>query len=167
LEKVIGVVKAYTTRVGGGPFPTEQLNEIGEKLQTIGFEVGVTTGRKRRCGWLDLVVMRYSCMVNGYTSLNITKLDILDSFPEIQVAIAYNLDGVPLTSFPADLNVLDKVTVQYKTLAGWNTDISQCRSYSELPANAKLYLQFIEDFLETKIEWVGVGPARDAMIHIP
>ncbi|KAJ9067112.1 Adenylosuccinate synthase [Entomophthora muscae] len=166
IGNVIGVVKAYTTRVGGGPFPTEQLNEFGEKLQSIGFEVGVTTGRKRRCGWLDLVVMRYSCMVNGYTSLNITKLDVLDTFPEIKIATEYMLDGKPLASFPADLSILERVEVKYETLPGWQSDISKCRSFSDLPANAQSYLKFIESFLETKIEWIGVGPSRDAMIHI-
>lgn len=165
--KVIGVVKAYTTRVGGGSFPSEQLNEVGEKLQSVGFEVGVTTGRKRRCGWLDLVVMRYSCMINGYTSLNVTKLDVLDTFPEIKIATSYLLNGTPLASFPADLSILEQVEVVYETFPGWNTNITKCRSYDDLPANAKTYLSFIEKFLDTKIEWIGVGPGRDAMIHIP
>ncbi|KAI0224287.1 Adenylosuccinate synthase [Massospora cicadina] len=166
IGKVVGVVKAYTTRVGGGPFPTEQLNDVGEKLQTIGCEVGVTTGRKRRCGWLDLVVLRYSCMVNGYTSLNLTKLDVLDTFPEVKVATEYQLDGKPLPSFPADLSVLERVEVKYETFPGWEADISQCRTFSELPANTQSYVRFIETFLDTKVEWIGVGPARDAMIRL-
>ncbi|ORX83559.1 Adenylosuccinate synthetase [Basidiobolus meristosporus CBS 931.73] len=165
--KVIGVVKAYTTRVGGGPFPTELHDEDGERLQTIGAEVGVTTGRKRRCGWLDLVVLKYSHMINGYSSINITKLDVLDTFPEIKVATAYKLNGQVLESFPADLGTLGQVEVQYDVLPGWQSDISNCRKFEELPVNAQKYVKYIENFLGTKVEWIGVGASRDAMIHIP
>ncbi|KAI8390980.1 Adenylosuccinate synthetase [Radiomyces spectabilis] len=167
ITNVLGVVKAYTTRVGGGPFPTEQLNEIGEHLQTVGFEFGVTTGRKRRCGWLDLVVLKYSTMINGYTSLNITKLDILDQLPTIKVGVAYLLDGKPLASFPADLSVLEKIEVQYKEMPGWMTDISKCRTWEELPENAKKYIEMIERESGVPVEWIGVGPGRDEMIHKP
>ncbi|GME80019.1 unnamed protein product [[Candida] boidinii] len=116
INNIYGVVKAYTTRVGEGPFPTEQLNEDGEKLQTIGAEYGVTTGRKRRCGWLDLVVLKYSCLINGYTSLNITKLDVLDSFKEIKIGVSYSYNGKKLTSFPEDLYKLGKVENYLKML---------------------------------------------------
>lgn len=167
ISKVIGVVKAYCTRVGGGPFPSEQLNDIGEYLQTVGFEVGVTTGRKRRCGWLDLVVVKYSHMINGYTSLNLTKLDILDQLPKIQVAVAYHLNGKKLSSFPADLELLSRVEVEYVELDGWMTDISKITNYEDLPQNAKKYIEFIEKELEVPIEWIGVGPGREAMIHKP
>ncbi|KAG2234525.1 Adenylosuccinate synthetase [Thamnidium elegans] len=167
ISKVIGVVKAYCTRVGGGPFPSEQLNDIGEYLQTVGFEVGVTTGRKRRCGWLDLVVVKYSHMINGYTSLNLTKLDILDQLPKIQVAVAYHLDGKKLSSFPADLELLSRVEVEYVELDGWMTDISKITNYEDLPENAKKYIEFIEKEVEVPIEWIGVGPGREAMIHKP
>ncbi|OZJ04104.1 Adenylosuccinate synthetase 1 [Bifiguratus adelaidae] len=166
VKKIIGVVKAYTTRVGGGPFPTEQLNEIGETLQTVGAEYGVTTGRKRRCGWLDAVVLQYSHMINGYTSLNVTKLDILDQFPVIKIAVAYKLDGKPLPSFPADLEVLERVEVEYIEMPGWQTDISACRTFSELPPNAQAYIRKIEELVGVPVEWIGVGVARDAMIRV-
>ena len=165
IKNIYGVVKAYTTRVGEGPFPTEQLNEIGEKLQDIGFEVGVTTGRKRRCGWLDLVVLKYSTWINGYTSLNITKLDVLDTFKEIKVAVDYKYNGEILKSFPECLNVLGKVEVVYKTFQGWEEDITQIKTFEELPENAKIYLKFIENYLEVPIQWVGTGPARESMLE--
>ena len=164
IRNVYGVVKAYTTRVGEGPFPTEQLNEVGEKLHDIRGEFGVTTGRKRRCGWLDLVVMKYSTAINGYTSLNITKLDVLDTFKEIKVGVSYTYKGKKLESFPEDLNVLKNVEVDYVTLPGWEQDITGIKKYSDLPENAQKYLKFIEDFLEVPIEWVGTGPARESML---
>ncbi|KAL5532894.1 ADE12 [Sanghuangporus sanghuang] len=160
----IGVVKAYTTRVGGGPFPTEQLNSIGEHLQEVGKEYGVTTGRRRRCGWLDLVVLRHSCLVNGYTSLNLTKLDVLDDFVEIQIAVGYRVEGKELLGFPADLDVLAEVEVQYETLPGWKTSLSEITTYDALPDNSKKYVEFIERFLGVRIEWIGVGPGRNSMI---
>lgn len=165
IDEVYGVVKAYTTRVGEGPFPTEQLNESGEKLQNIGAEFGVTTGRKRRCGWLDLVVLKYSTLINGYTSLNITKLDVLDTFKEIPVGVSYTLRGKKLDLFPEDLNVLGKVDVEYVTLPGWEQDITKITAYEDLPENAKKYLKFIEDFVGVPIEWVGTGPARESMVY--
>ncbi|KAK6459431.1 Adenylosuccinate synthetase (IMP--aspartate ligase) [Scheffersomyces xylosifermentans] len=165
INNIYGVVKAYTTRVGEGPFPTEQLNKAGETLQEVGAEFGVTTGRKRRCGWLDLVVLKYSTLINGYTSLNITKLDVLDGFKEIEVGVAYKLNGKTLKSFPEDLIKLGKVEVEYKTLPGWETDITKIKTYDELPENAKNYLKFIEDYLEVPIQWVGTGPSRDSMLE--
>ncbi|KAI8817456.1 putative ADE12-adenylosuccinate synthetase [Fimicolochytrium jonesii] len=166
IGKVLGVVKAYTTRVGGGPFPTEQLNEIGEHLQTVGAEFGTTTGRKRRCGWLDMVVMRYSHVINDYSSINLTKLDVLDKLPEIKIGVSYIHNGQKLDSFPADLSVLEHVEVEYETLPGWQSDISACRTYEELPVNAKKYIERVEQLLGgVKVEWIGVGPGRDAMIH--
>lgn len=167
INNVYGVVKAYTTRVGEGPFPTEQLNADGETLQTVGAEYGVTTGRKRRCGWLDLVVLKYSNAINGYTHLNITKLDVLDSFKEIKVAVAYHYNGKKLESFPEDLIKLGKVEVEYVTLPGWEQDISKITDYNDLPENAKKYLQFIENFLDVPVKWVGVGPARESMLTKP
>ncbi|KAK9449036.1 Adenylosuccinate synthetase [Limtongia smithiae] len=166
LKSIIGVVKAYTTRVGAGPFPTEQLNAIGETLQNVGREYGVTTGRKRRCGWLDLVVVKYSARINGYTSINITKLDILDSFTEIKVAVAYHYNGKRMTSFPEDLRVVEKVEVEYVTLKGWSTSIADITSFDALPTETKAYLKFIEDFIGVKISYIGVGPARSAMIQV-
>lgn len=163
---VIGVVKAYTTRVGGGPFPTEQLNEVGEYLQRVGAEFGVTTGRKRRCGWLDMVVLKYSHMINGYSSINLTKLDVLDQLDEIKIGVKYFVDGKQLESFPSDLTLLENVQVEYETLPGWKCDISKCREYKYLPVNAKKYVERVQELLSTKVQWIGVGPARDAMIKL-
>ncbi|PVU96617.1 hypothetical protein BB559_002313 [Furculomyces boomerangus] len=167
IGNIIGVVKAYTTRVGGGPFPTELLDTVGQKLQKEGAEFGVTTGRPRRCGWLDLVILRYSCMVNGYTSLNLTKLDVLDTFDEIKIACSYTVDGKELTTFPADLNLLEKATVNYKTFKGWNTSIANCKKFEDLPPNCQEYVLFIQNSLGVHIEWIGVGVGREDMIHIP
>ncbi|KZT69904.1 Adenylosuccinate synthetase, partial [Daedalea quercina L-15889] len=161
---VIGVMKAYTTRVGGGPFPTEQLNDIGVHLQEVGREFGVTTGRRRRCGWLDLVVMKHSCLINGYDSLNLTKLDVLDDLAEIKVAIKYTVDGRELDGFPADLELLAKVEVVYVVLPGWKTVITAATTYEELPENCKKYIVFVEQFLGVPIEWIGVGPGRESMV---
>ncbi|RDX49838.1 Adenylosuccinate synthetase [Lentinus brumalis] len=160
----IGVVKAYTTRVGGGPFPTEQLNDIGTHLQEVGREYGTTTGRRRRCGWLDLVVMKHSCLINGYDSLNLTKLDILDDLEEIKVAVKYLVDGKELPGFPADLEVLAKVDVVYVTLPGWKKSIAAAKTVDDLPENCKKYIGFIEEFLGVPIEWIGVGPGRESMV---
>ncbi|UZJ57398.1 hypothetical protein CBS101457_006718 [Exobasidium rhododendri] len=161
---VIGVAKAYTTRVGGGPFPTELTEDIGKHMQEVGAEYGVTTGRRRRCGWLDLVVLRYSCLINGYSLLNLTKLDVLDNLDELKVAISYHSDGKELTSFPADLEILAKVQVEYKTLPGWKGDISKATTFEELPQTCREYVKFIEQFLNVHIKWIGVGPGREAMI---
>ncbi|GFZ50825.1 Adenylosuccinate synthetase [Saitozyma sp. JCM 24511] len=166
IKKVIGVIKAYTTRVGGGPFPTEDLGTIGETLQEVGAEYGTVTGRRRRCGWLDLVVMRYSTMINGYTSLNLTKLDVLDGFEEIKVATGYKIDGVEIDGFPADLDRLAQVEVVYQTFPGWKSDITNCKTWAELPPNCQAYCKFIEDFLGVRIQYIGVGPARESSIEV-
>ncbi|GMK58411.1 hypothetical protein CspeluHIS016_0504430 [Cutaneotrichosporon spelunceum] len=166
IKRAIGVVKAYTTRVGGGPFPTEQLNSIGETLQEVGAEYGTVTARRRRCGWLDLVVCRYSTWINGYTSLNLTKLDVLDGFEEIKIATGYKLDGKLIEGFPADLDRLGQVEVVYETFAGWKSDITGCRTWEDLPENAKKYVKFIEDYLGVKIQYIGVGPARESTITV-
>jgi adenylosuccinate synthase len=164
IKEIIGVVKAYTTRVGSGPFPTEQLNSEGEKLQQIGREFGVTTGRKRRCGWLDLVVVKFSTAINWYDSLNLTKLDILDSFAEIKIATEYRIDGKALPAFPADLSLLEKVEVVYETLPGWQSSTVGLRKWDDLPENAKKYILFIEKAVGVKIRYVGTGPGQENMI---
>jgi len=165
IGEVYGVVKAYTTRVGAGPFPTEQLNPIGEHLQEVGAEFGVTTGRRRRCGWLDLVVLRYSHLINGYTALNLTKLDVLDQLETIKVAVGYHLDGKPMESyFPADLDTLAKVEVQYVEFPGWQTSIENITKFEDLPENCRKYVEFIETFLGVPVGWIGTGPARESMI---
>lgn len=166
IGETIGVVKAYTTRVGAGPFPTEQLNNIGEHFQEVGQEYGTTTGRRRRCGWLDLVVLRYSCLINGYTSLNLTKLDVLDDLPTLKIATNYTIDGgKPLGAyFPADLETLARVEVQYVEVPGWQTSIKDIKSFDALPENAKSYVRLIEKHLGVPVKYIGTGPARDSMI---
>ena len=166
ISNIIGVVKAYTTRVGGGPFPTEDLEEIGTKLQDIGREVGVTTGRKRRCGWLDLVVVKYSTAINHYTSLNVTKLDVLDTFPTLKVATGYlhPVTGEKLESFPADLELLGSVKIQYEELKGWEKTTTGAKTFYDLPKEARAYIEFIEKFVGVKVQYIGTGPARESMI---
>lgn len=166
INHVYGVVKAYTTRVGAGILPTELFDDIGHQLQTVGAEFGTTTGRPRRCGWLDLVVVKYTHMVNGYTALAITKIDVLDDLDEIKVAVGYKLNGVDLDSFPADLDSLKDVTVVYETLPGWKTSLADIRSYDALPENTRLYLKKIEDCVGVPVKWVSVGKSRDAIITV-
>uniref|UniRef100_A0A2K5D1Q3 Adenylosuccinate synthetase n=2 Tax=Aotus nancymaae TaxID=37293 RepID=A0A2K5D1Q3_AOTNA len=163
--EVYGAVKAYTTTVGIGAFPREQGNEIGKSLHTRGREFDVTTGRKRRCGWLDLVLLKYAHMINGFTALALTKLDISDMFMEIKVG-ACKLDGEIIPHIPANQEVLNKVEVQYKTLPGWNTDISNARMFKELPVNAQNFVRFIEDELQIPVKWIGVGKSRESMIQL-
>ncbi|KRT86277.1 hypothetical protein AMK59_1468, partial [Oryctes borbonicus] len=157
---VIGVVKAYTTRVGDGPFPTELNDDIGELLQSKGHEFGVTTKRKRRCGWLDVFLLQYTNMVNGYTAICLTKLDILDTLKEIKLAIGYTLNGRKLESFPSSAAQLANVQVEYITMPGWQTCTESIRKFDDLPLNAKTYIEKIEDILEIPIKWIGVGKGR-------
>ncbi|XP_073815810.1 adenylosuccinate synthetase [Musca autumnalis] len=167
IGEVIGVVKAYTTRVGDGPFPTEQLNEIGELLQTRGFEVGVTTKRKRRCGWLDLPLLKYTSLVNGYTCICLTKLDILDTLDEIKVAVAYKrANGEEMDHFPGTIAELATIEVEYAVLPGWKTCTENIRDFKELPENAQKYVRFIESELGVPIRWVGVGKGRESIINV-
>jgi len=166
IGEVIGIVKAYTTRVGAGPFPTEQLNDIGDKLQTIGHEIGVTTKRKRRCGWLDLVVVQYAHVINHFSCIAVTKLDILDNFDELKIGVSYSHNGEKLALFPASLDVLSEVNVEYITLEGWKQDTTQCKTYEELPEKAKKYLDTIKDFLKVPVRYIGVGAKRSAVIQV-
>ncbi|XP_044728154.1 adenylosuccinate synthetase [Chrysoperla carnea] len=164
---IIGVVKAYTTRVGDGPFPTEQINEIGQSLQTRGHEIGVTTKRVRRCGWLDIQVLLFTSIVNGYTALCLTKLDILDTFKTIKIGVSYlDSNGKRLTYFPASTAELAKVQVEYMELPGWEQDISNVRSWDDLPQNAKKYVETIEDLLNVPVKWIGVGKGRESIIQL-
>ncbi|KAI1810401.1 Adenylosuccinate synthetase [Poronia punctata] len=169
VDQIIGVVKAYTTRVGEGIFKTEDTGEIGEKLQSIGREWGVSTGRKRRCGWLDLVVLKYSADVNHYTSLNLSKLDVLDTFPIIKVAIAYKdpETGDVLENFPADLGILERCEVIYQELEGWQQPTTQAKTFEDLPKNARAYVKLIEDHCGVPVTWIGTGPRREDMITRP
>lgn len=165
IDSVIGIVKAYTTRVGNGPFPAELLDDDGEKLRKIGMEFGATTGRPRRCGWFDAFLVNYSALINGITSAAITKLDVLSSFDEIKVCISYELNGKMLKSFPTDVDRLSKIKPIYETLPGWKKDISGCRNYSELPTETKNYLEFICKKSGVKMEIISVGPKRDQTFY--
>jgi adenylosuccinate synthase len=160
IGSVTGIFKAYTTRVGSGPFPTELDNEIGEEMRRIGQEFGATTGRSRRCGWLDLPALKYSCMINGVTELNIMKLDVLSYFKTIKVCVGYNYHGeVYKDTIPFDLSDEDIKPI-YKELSGWNVDISNCKTYEELPQEAKDYVAFILSEVNIPITRISVGPDR-------
>lgn len=150
IGEVYGVIKAYTTRVGTGPFPTELKNEIGERLQRIGKEFGVTTGRKRRCGWLDTVQLRYSTMVNGFTHVAVTKLDILDDFDYLEVGKCYLRNKQQLDSFPASCDELAEVEVEYIKIPGWKESTQNIKKFENLPQNAKKYIQLIEELVGVK-----------------
>ena len=164
IDKVVGVVKAYCTRVGEGPFPTEQLNEIGDKLREAGHEFGTVTGRPRRTGWLDACVVKYAGQLSGTDYMAVTRLDILDSFDEIKMCTAYKIDGKIINEIPASLKVLAKVEPVYETFAGWKTDISKIRRYEDLPANAKKYLERMAQVTGIALGIVSVGPNRDQTI---
>ena len=166
IDNVIGIVKAYTTRVGFGPFPTELIDDEGEKLRKVGVEYGATTGRPRRCGWFDAFLVGYSAMVNGIDSVAVTKLDVLSSFENIKVCVGYELNGKLLKSFPTDVERLSSVKPVYEILPGWNSDISKCLSYSELPDKTKDYLNFISDKSGIKIKIVSVGPKRQQTFFV-
>ena len=160
ITDVIGIVKAYTTRVGEGPFPTELLDETGEKLRQVGSEFGATTGRPRRCGWYDAFLVRYSAMINGINSVALTKLDVLSKFEEIKICTGYEYYGKLLKSFPTDFERLAASIPIYKTVPGWNVDISTCSSYAELPKATKDYLKIISEESEIEINIISVGPKR-------
>ncbi len=164
ITSVVGIVKAYTTRVGLGPFPTELLDKTGEKLRSIGAEFGATTGRPRRCGWYDAFLVNYSRMINGIDRAAITKLDVLSDFDEIKVCVGYEYKGKKLKSFPTDVNRLSNVTPVYETLPGWNADISKAKTLDELPSRAKDYLDFMAKKSGFEIGLVSVGPKRDETI---
>lgn len=166
-EAIIGVAKAYTTRVGSGPYPTEIFGKEAETMREVGREYGVTTGRPRRVGWLDIPALRYATRINGLTHINLTKLDCLDALQTIKLGVEYHIDGKPLSSIPADLSMLEAVDVVYEDIPGWQTDISKCRSWDELPANAKSYIARIEELVGVKCKWIGVGPGRDAIVVQP
>merc|ERR1711920_1202397 len=208
IDCVVGVVKAYTTRVGHGPFPTELQNEaqtmedyieeyvgpevtverkghsagnyslspgsrvkVGEMLQEVGHEYGTTTGRRRRCGWLDIALVKYSALVNGFDSLNITKLDVLTGLKTIRIAIAYRNKRMaevrlPRGYFPSHLEDLKDVVCEYETVEGWTEDISKCTSWEQLPENSKKYVLRIQELTEIPVSWVGVGPDRQSMLKV-
>lgn len=164
IDRVIGVSKAYTTRVGAGPCPTELDNEIGEKIRERGHEYGTTTGRPRRCGWFDAVAVKYSAMVNGATSIAVTLLDVLSTFETVKICTHYTIDGKEVRSFPADAETLAKAVPVYQELPGWSEDISKVETFDALPENAKRYVARIAELVETPVCLVGVGPRRDQSI---
>ncbi|CCK81182.1 adenylosuccinate synthase [Desulfobacula toluolica] len=164
INEIIGIVKAYTTRVGAGPFPTELFDDIGDKIQKTGSEFGATTGRKRRCGWLDMVVLRNAARLNSLTGLAITKLDVLDDLDEIKICTGYEYNGTIIKDFPPEIKILQECTQVYETHPGWKQDISGITSFNDLPQNAKNYLARIEELSNVKIKIVSVGPGREATI---
>lgn len=166
LDVIIGIAKAYSTRVGEGPFVSELFDETGEKLRNAGHEYGATTGRPRRCGWLDVNVVRHAAMINGLTDLVITKLDILTGFDTIQMCVAYDIDGTRYDYIPSSLEDLQKAKPIYETFDGWKEDISKIKTYEELPKTCKLYLARIEELTNTRISMISVGPERNCNIYI-
>ena len=165
LTRVISVVKAYTTRVGEGPFPTEDFTEAGGKLRANGGEFGATTGRPRRCGWLDIPGLKYSTELNGASIIALTKLDVLTGMGDIKVCTSYELDGEKITSWPTDTRILSELKPVYETLPGWDDDITHCKSFDELPENAKSYVKYIEEALGVQVGLIGVGADRNQTIN--
>jgi adenylosuccinate synthase len=165
IKEVIGVTKAYCTRVGSGPFPTELENETGEALRKIGNEFGATTGRPRRCGWIDLVALRFACMINGVTKIVMTKADVLDAFKELSVCTGYKIDGKDTCEIPFRL---DRQAIEgvYKKFLGWDTPSSAAKSFSGLPETMKTYVSFINDFLGVDIQYISNGPGREQIIKV-
>jgi adenylosuccinate synthase len=168
IQRVVGVVKAYQTRVGAGPMPTELTGELGEKLRGTGAqhwdEFGTTTGRPRRCGWLDTVSLRYAVRVNGLNEMAITKLDVLSRFEALKICVAYELDGRRIETFPSDLSVLARCQPVYEALSGWGSDITGARTFAELPAQARTYVSRVEELLGVPASCISVGPGRDQTI---
>ncbi|HRH49042.1 MAG TPA: adenylosuccinate synthase [Panacibacter sp.] len=165
INQVLGVSKAYCTRVGSGPFPTELENETGEELRRIGSEFGATTGRPRRCGWIDLVALKYACMINGVTQVVMTKADVLDSFEELQVCTAYNINGEAKEEVPFQMTRV-AIDPQYKSFAGWNTDSTQIKDAALLPSNMSTYIEFINQYIGAPVKYVSNGPGRDQIIEL-
>jgi adenylosuccinate synthase len=165
ITRVIGIVKAYTTRVGSGPFPTELDDEFGERLRSVGAEFGTTTGRPRRCGWYDAPIARYSARINGITDFVLTKLDVLTGLDEIPVCVAYEVDGVRFDEMPVNQSDFHHAKPIYENFPGWNEDISNAREFADLPVNAQAYVLAVEKISGARISAIGVGPARDAIIQ--
>ncbi len=167
ITSVLGIAKAYTTRVGEGPFPTELQGEEQVKLREKGHEYGATTGRPRRCGWFDAVLVRYAATVNGCTAIALTKLDVLSGYPEVKICVAYRWRNEILTTFPAEVFILEEVEPIYETLQGWDEPLSECRSWEQLPTNAQKFVIRLQELIGVPIATVSVGPERDAIITLP
>lgn len=166
LDKVMGITKAYCTRVGNGPFPTELLDQTGEKLREKGAEFGATTGRPRRCGWLDLVALKYVVQLNGINELTLTKMDVMDGFKEIKVCTSYKLNGEETDVFPLSLDDIEKAEPVYTSLPGWDESIEGITDWDELPDTAKSYIHFIEEYLDVKFTVISTGPKRSETIQL-
>ena len=167
IKEILGVVKAYTSRVGAGPFPTELLDSIGDWIVDRGQEYGTTTGRRRRCGWIDLVCLGYAMRINGYTGLAVTRLDVLTGLEEIKLCVGYRMpDGAVTHDYPLDTSALAQVTAVYETMPGWTEEISSARSWGELPQNAQAYCQRIAEFLKVPIDLISVGAERDDLVAL-
>ncbi len=164
VNHVLGVAKAYTTRVGGGPFPTELDNETGHRIRELGHEYGTTTGRPRRCGWFDAVAVRYTARLSGVDAVALMMMDVLSQLPEVQICVAYELDGQRITHFPSHVDDLRRVKPIYETMAGWMTDVTQVRSLREMPAGARRYLDRVSELIGRPISVVSVGPGREQTI---
>ena len=164
IKRVVGIVKAYTTRVGGGPFPTELKDEIGDRIREQGHEYGTVTKRPRRCGWFDAVAVRYTSRLAGASELSVMLLDVLSGFDEINICVAYELDGKKITYFPSDVDDLARVKPVYESVPGWSEDITQVKSYDALPENARRYLEKISEVVGKPISFVSVGPGREQTI---
>ncbi|MEZ4871460.1 MAG: adenylosuccinate synthase [Bdellovibrionales bacterium] len=166
IQKVVGITKAYTTRVGAGPFPTDLNNEIGVRLRDIGKEYGATTGRERRCGWLDLVALKYAIRVNGITNIALMKIDVLSGFEAINVCTHYELDGEKISNFPITIDDLEKAKPIYESLPGWDEDLSNVDAIKDIPAACLSYIKYIEKFLGIPVDVVSVGPGRNQTLWV-
>jgi len=164
ITRIIGIAKAYTTRVGSGPFPSELLGELGDKIVEIGREFGTVTGRRRRPGWLDIVMLRHAVRLNSLTEIALTKLDILDTFENVRVCVGYELNGKELSGYPDDSQLLDQVKPKYVDLQGWNKSVSAVRSYADLPQQAKALIELVEKHVGVPVTMIGVGPERNECV---
>jgi adenylosuccinate synthase len=162
---VMGVTKAYCTRVGSGPFPTELFDATGDELRKVGQEFGATTGRPRRCGWIDLVALKFTCMINGVTKLIMTKSDVLDSFSELKVCTGYKINGEETSEVPFQMTKVEIEPV-LKAFKGWNSDITGINTPEKLPGETKSYVNFINDYLGVKVHYISNGPGRDQLITV-
>ena len=166
IKEVLGVSKAYVTRVGGGPFPTEMPPDLDEEIRKIGKEYGATTQRPRRCGWLDLVALRYATQINGLTAIALTKLDVFDTLTDLQVCVAYRYKGEQITTFPSSLNVLEECEPVYETLPGWQQPLTEARNATDIPQRTKDYVAYVSDYLSVPIPLISVGPDRNQIVEL-
>jgi adenylosuccinate synthase len=164
INEVVGVVKAYTTRVGKGPFPTELFDADGERLRTVGHEFGTTTGRSRRCGWFDAVIVKYAVRINGLTSMALTKLDVMSGFEKIKICVGYKTGDQIISEFPSNIEDLSKCEPVYEEVDGWNEDITGIDKFEDLPENAKAYVKKLEELCGVEASMVAVGPKRKQTI---